>query len=118
MLASLFLLGGLNKILNYQATLDQMAAVGLQPTALLLPLTIFLEIAGGIWFLIGKQRAYWAAIALAIFTLSTNLFFHRFWELEGQLAQLELSLFFKNVAIAGALLAFAGSTMGQARSTR
>ena len=108
-LASLFLLGGLNKILNYGATLDSMEAVGLSPASLLLPLVIGLELGGGALVAFGRRGASFAAIALAIFTLATNVFFHNFWIMEGERAALELSLFFKNVSIAGGLLFFAGA---------
>jgi len=45
-----------------------------------------------------------AALILAGFTLATNFFFHDFWTMDGNVRELELSLFFKNIAIAGALL--------------
>lgn len=108
-LASLFLLGGLNKVLNYAATLTSMEAVGLSPAPLLLPLVIGLELIGGALVAFGRRRAALAALALAMFTLSTNIFFHDFWNMDGDIAALELSLFFKNVSIAGGLLFFAGA---------
>jgi putative oxidoreductase len=103
-LASLFLLGGINKIPNFAATAARMEEVGLAPAALLLPATIALELVGGLIVALGLRWHQIAAAAPCVFTLATNAFFHRFWELDGQIAQLELSLFFKNVAIAGALL--------------
>lgn len=103
-LASLFLLGGLNKILNWQATIDQMQEVGLAPAALLLPLTVMLEIGGGAALIYGRMPGAVLGVMLAVFTVATNLVFHRFWELSGEMAGLELSLFFKNVSIAGGLL--------------
>ena len=108
-LASLFLLGGLNKILNYDATLSSMVGVGLQPAGLLLPIVILLEGVGGALVAFGRRGASLAAIALAIFTLATNVYFHDFWNMEGEIAGLELSLFFKNVSIAGALFFYAAS---------
>lgn len=108
-LASLFLLGGLNKILNYTATLADMDGAGLQPAALLLPLVIALELGGGALVAIGRFGAPLAALALAAFTLSTNFFFHDFWTMQGELRALELSLFFKNVSIAGGLVFLAGA---------
>ncbi|MEL7540235.1 MAG: DoxX family protein [Pseudomonadota bacterium] len=107
-LASLFLLGGLNKILNYDATLASMQAVGLNPAGLFLPLVIALEVGGGALVALGRRGASLAAFVLAAFTISTNFFFHDFWTMEGDVAQLELSLFFKNVSIASALLFYAG----------
>ncbi len=103
-LASLFILGGINKIANFGATAASMEAVGLVPTAVLLPATIALELGLGLVLALGLRWAWVAGLTLAVFTLATNVFFHRFWALEGELAQLELSLFFKNVAIAGALV--------------
>jgi len=108
-LASLFLLGGLNKILTYDETLMRMVSVGLQPAEWLLPLVITLELVGGALVAIGRRFAALAAFALAGFTLMTNFAFHDFWAMEGERATLELSLFFKNVSIAGALIFFAGT---------
>ncbi len=111
-LASLFLLGGLNKILNYKATLESMEAVGLSPAPLLLPIVIGLELVGGALVVVGRRGASLAALALAVFTLSTNLFFHDFWNMDDDIAALELSLFFKNVCIAGGLVFYAAAIGG------
>lgn len=107
-LASLFLLGGVNKILNYGATLESMSAVSLEPPHLLLPATIGLEIGAGLLVAIGRAFAVPAALALAVFTFATNAFFHDFWAETGAARTTELSLFFKNLAVAGGLIALAG----------
>lgn len=117
-LASLFLLGGLNKILTFGETEARMIEVGLQPAALLLPATIALELIGGACVIYGRRPAVFAAAALAIFALATNLWFHRFWELSGEIAALELSLFFKNVAIAGALVFVSAAEAGRRGAPR
>ncbi|MEO0400643.1 MAG: DoxX family protein [Pseudomonadota bacterium] len=103
-LASLFLLGAVNKVADYAATAARMEAVGLAPTSLLLPLVIALELIGGGMVAVGVRYAHVAASILAAYTLATNAFFHRFWMLEDPVRALELSLFFKNVSIAGGLL--------------
>jgi putative oxidoreductase len=108
LLASLFILGGVNKLLNYQETLVFMEKGGLEPAAFLLPLTILLELGGGLTLAIGKRFASISGVALAVFTIATNVVFHRFWTMEGAEATLQLSLFFKNVSVAGALLFAAG----------
>jgi putative oxidoreductase len=110
LLASLFILAGINKLLNFEATLEMMRAAGLEPATLLLPVTIMLELGGGLLLAAGRWFAAPASFALAVFTIATNLFFHRFWAIEGPEAALQLSLFFKNVAITGALL-FAGASL-------
>ena len=58
----------------------------------------------------GARLALFAALALAMFTLSTNLVFHDFWNFNGQQAAVELALFFKNVSIAGGLI-FVAATL-------
>lgn len=108
-LASLFILGGLNKLMTYGDVAARMESVGIAPAAVFLPLTILLEIGAGALLALGPIVAAGrygppAALALAVFTIATNVFFHRFWELEGEIQELEISLFFKNVAIAGALV--------------
>lgn len=112
-LASLFLLGGLNKIINYGDTIIGMETVGLQPAGILLPLVIMLEIGGGALVASGRWPAAWAALALAAFTFGANLAFHDFWTMEGERAALELSLFFKNLSIMGGLIFVAGILFGQ-----
>ncbi len=107
-LASLFVLGGINKLASYGPTLHKMTDAGMQQPALLLPAVILLELIGGFIVAFGVRGSVLGAIVLAAFTLATNLVFHRFWALEGIMAQLELSLFFKNVAIASGLVGVAG----------
>jgi putative oxidoreductase len=114
-LASLFVLGGINKILNFDATQARMTEVGLEPAALLLPATIALELGGGLMVALGTRFSWAAAFALALFTVATNVFFHRFWEAAPPMAEAELSMFFKNVAIAGGLL-FYSAVAFQGRS--
>ncbi len=108
LLASLFLFAGLLKLTSYAQTEASMTAVGLAPAALLLPAVIALELGGGLLLAVGRRGAAPAAVLLALFTLLTNIFFHDFWTLEGEMARLEGSLFLKNIAIAGGLLMFAG----------
>ena len=112
LLASLFILGGLNKIGNYGETVASMIDAGLPFASILLPLVIALELCGGALVAIGRTRlAPLAALALAAFTVATNFVFHEFWTMDGLEAELELSLFFKNISIAGGLLLVAGMLM-------
>jgi putative oxidoreductase len=104
LLASLFVLGGINKILNYEATALTMSDMGFPLVSFLLPATIALEFVGGIAVAIGRTGAAFSAVLLFAYTLVVNLIFHRFWEMQGQMAQVELSLFFKNVSLAGGML--------------
>lgn len=109
-LASLFVFGAINKAMAYGDTATRMESVGLSPALILLPLTMILEGFGGLLLASGSRLAPYAGLALAVFTVATNLYFHRFWEVDASLAPLERSLFFKNIAITGALL-FVAATM-------
>ncbi|MEO0963174.1 MAG: DoxX family protein [Pseudomonadota bacterium] len=108
-LASLFILGGLSKVTSYPKTLVRMESAGLAHAELLLPAAIALEVVGGLIVAFTMRGVCVAAGMLAVYTLAINGFLHRFWELEEPLRSLELSLFFKNVSIAGALLMVAST---------
>ena len=118
LLGSLFVLGGMNKILTFSETAQRMADVGLTPAEPLLVLTISLELIAGSLVVLGARFAAVAALLLALFTLATNFYFHRFWEFEGPLRVLELSLYFKNVSISGGLLVLAGYSLEVHKSGR
>ena len=110
-LGGFFVLAGLSKIADPSAPTAMMAEQGFPAPGLLLPLVVALEIGGGLVVATGWRRILLpVCLALAIFTVATNLGFHRFWGLDGEMRQLELSLFFKNLAVAGGLLAVAGAS--------
>ena len=107
LLAALFILAGIAKIIGPKPFRDHMAAYHV-PQALL-PLVIALELGAGIALLIGWQLTF-AAGSLALFCAMTALVFHR------NLAdRAERTLFFKDMALAGALLVItAGASSGLA----
>ncbi len=115
-LMSLFIIGGLHKAIDPATPLGMMERVGLAPAWLLLPAVILLELGGGLWVAFGLKGATRVAILLAGYTLLVNLVFHRFWTLTGHEFELEISLFFKNVAIAGGLLMIAGRLAANRRN--
>jgi len=91
-------------------TLGYFGALGIPMPDLVLPLTILLEIGGGMALLIG-WRAGWFAAALGLFTLASALLAHRFWAAEPAQFANQLNHFLKNVAIAGGLLLVAAIDM-------
>ncbi len=114
LLASLFVLGGVNKILNYSATAATMSDMGFPLVSVLLPATIALELGCGMAVAVGRWGAVPSALILFVYTILVNFIFHRFWTLSGDIAKIELSLFFKNISIAGAMLYLAAQN-GQRR---
>jgi putative oxidoreductase len=103
-LASLFILAGLNKVLNPAATIATITEAGIPLAQLFYFSVIGIEWGGALLVIRGVRVAVPSALVLAAFTLATNLFFHRFWEMQPPIRPLQLSLFFKNVAIAFALV--------------
>ena len=101
LLAGLFVLAGLIKIITPQPFLEHMTEFGV-PT-LLLPGVIALELGGGIALLLG-WRVREVAGVLAIFCVLTAFIFHHELAIKA-----ERTLFFKDLAIAGGLFAMAAS---------
>ena len=104
LLALLFLLSGLGKLGAYSDTAAYMASQGV-PGALL-PLVIATEVGGAIAIIVG-WRTRIVAFLLAGFTLLSALIFH------SNLAdQIQMIMFFKNVAIAGGFLLLVANGAG------
>jgi putative oxidoreductase len=101
LLAALFVLAGIAKIAGPQPFLEHMAAHHIP--AVLLPAVIVLELGAGFAILLGWQLPF-AAGALALFCLATAFGFHLNL---GDKA--ERTLFFKDLAIAGALTVIAAT---------
>lgn len=102
LMALLFILAGLAKVTDSTPVLEQMQAFSV-PTPLF-PAVVALELGGGLALLLG-WRLREVAGALGIFCILAAFIFHH------DLAdQVERSLFFKDLAIAGGLLLLAAQT--------
>jgi len=102
-LALIFVVSGVGKITGYAGTASYMSSRGLPVVEVLLPLTIAVELGGGLLLALG-WKTRWAAAALFLFLVPTTLIFHQFWGLEPKLAQMQKIHFLKNVAIMGGML--------------
>jgi putative oxidoreductase len=96
LISFIFLQSGINKIGGYKATLGYMEPKGVP--GMLLPLVIFLEIAGAIAIIVGWQTRFFA-FALAGFCILAALIFHMDFS-----NQVQTIMFMKNLAIAGGFL--------------
>ena len=99
LLATIFVLAGLQKIGAYSGTVQYMEAFGLP--GFLLPFVVALEVAGGVAIIAGFMTR-WAALALAGFTLVAGVIFH--FDFGDQLQSI---LFMKNLSITGGLIVLA-----------
>jgi putative oxidoreductase len=105
LLASLFLLSGLNKLgAGYAATAGYMDSVGV-PGALL-SLVIAVEIGGALAIIAGWQTRI-VAFLLAGFTLLSGILFHNNFG-----DQVQMVMFLKNVSIAGGFLILVANGAG------
>lgn len=93
LMAYIFIVAGWGKVTAYQATVAYMEAMGVP--AIMLPLTILVELGGGLALLLGFQARF-AALGLAGFSVITALIFHG-----GADDAINLM---KNLAMAGGLL--------------
>jgi len=96
LIGHIFVLSGWSKIGAIAGTQSYMASVGL-PGFMIYP-TIALEIGAGLAVIIGF-KARWAALALALFSIVSALFFHTDFA-----NQMQMIMFMKNFAMAGGLL--------------
>ncbi|MDS7692670.1 DoxX family protein [Acinetobacter soli] len=94
LMAYIFIVAGWGKLTAYTATVGYMESMGV-PGALL-PLTILVELGGGLALLFGFQARF-AAFGLGIFSIITTFIFH-----EGADSAQAIN-FMKNFAMAGGL---------------
>ena len=95
-LSTIFLIEGINKILNYESTIEYMENFSV-PEYLAIP-AIIVEILFPLLLVVGYQTKI-SALILTMFTLATALIFHTDFS-----NQMQLMSFLKNFAIAGGLL--------------
>jgi len=91
-----FLLSGINKIVNYEGSIGWMESFGM-PGIFLIP-AIILEIVAPILIIIGYKVKIAAAL-LSVFCITTALIFHTDFS-----NQMQFVLFMKNIALAGGFL--------------
>ena len=96
LLSIIFLIEGMNKIFNYESTIEYMENFNV-PEYLAIP-AIIVEILFPLLLIVGYQTKI-SALVLAIFTLATALIFHTDFT-----NQMQLTSFLKNFAIAGGFL--------------
>ena len=94
--SAIFLFSGINKIFNYENTIQWMEGFGITGT-LLIP-TIALEIIFPILIIVGYQTKI-AAAALSIFCLLTAFIFHNDFS-----NQMQIIAFLKNIGLIAALI--------------
>jgi putative oxidoreductase len=103
LISLLFIPAGLMKIAGFAGTVGYIASVGLPFPELGAGIAIVVEVIVGISFLLGF-RTKESAFILAVFTFFATIFFHNYWVLPADQQMVPQLLFFKNMAVTGALL--------------
>ena len=112
LLAYVFIPAGVSKLgAGFAGTVGYISSKGLPMPEVLAALAIVVEIGAGIALLIGF-KARWAALLLALFTLSAAVFFHNYWGVPADQVMVQKLMFNKNLGIAGGLLAIAALGAG------
>jgi len=107
LMAALFLISGVRKMLTWSATTGYFAKLGLPMAEVIVPLVILLEVGGSLALIFG-WRMREVALILAVYTLMTALVAHRFWDADPAQFNPQLNNFFKNIAMVGGFLLLIG----------
>lgn len=103
LLALIFIISGYGKIGGYAGTAGYMASKGLPLVDVLLPLTILIELGGGLLVALG-WKARWAAAVIFLFMIPVTLVFHNPLGLAPAEAQQQMIQLLKNLSIMGGML--------------
>ena len=106
LIAVLFLPAGFSKLMNFQGTIKFIGSTGLAHPELYAVAAIAIELIAGFLLLIGL-RTKAAAAFLALFTFVASMLFHPFWAVPADQQFVQQLMFFKNIAIVGALMMIA-----------
>ena len=112
LISALFILFGWAKITAFSGTVGYMAHVGAPVPVLSAVIAVVMELVVGILILVGFYTRP-LAVLLAIYTVATAFIGHHFWTMTGADQMANMINFYKNVSIAGGLLALAVTGPGR-----
>jgi putative oxidoreductase len=103
-IGGIFVYSGLGKLMALDAFAASLAKNGVPRADVAAAVGAAVEFGGGLAIVLGLQTRY-AALLMALFTISATLISHRFWELQDLALRKQQSVhFMKNLAILGAFL--------------
>ena len=100
MIAYLFIPAGFGKLMGFAGTVGYISSVGLPLPQVGAVIAIVVELGLGIALLLGYKTRI-VAIVMALFTVATALFFHKYWSASDAMKMMQTINFNKNIAIAG-----------------
>ena len=111
LIALLYVPSGWSKLTGFAGTAAYIASLGVPLPEVCAAIAVAAELGLGLLILAGWQTR-WAALALAVFTFVISFIFHNYWAAAADQVMAQQINFFKNMAITGGLLAFAGFGAG------
>ena len=111
LIALLFVPAGWGKIAGFAGTAGYIASKGVPLPEVCAAIAIAAELGLGLLLLVGYQ-ARWAALGLGIFIAVITPIFHGYWAVPDAQKAMQQMNFFKNMAIAGGVFAFAAFGAG------
>lgn len=112
LLVTLFVMFGWSKLTGFSGTVDYMTHAGAPMPMISAVIAVVMEFVVGILLLVGFYTRP-LAVLLAIYTIATALIGHRFWTMTGMDQYMNMINFYKNVSIAGGLIALAVAGPGR-----
>ncbi len=112
LIAYLFIPAGFGKLMGFAGTVGYITSAGLPLPQVAAAIAILVELGLGIALLLGFKTRI-VSIVIALFTIATALFFHKYWSAPDAMKMAQTINFNKNIAIAGGLLAFAAFGPGR-----
>ncbi|MFL5339158.1 MAG: DoxX family protein [Gemmataceae bacterium] len=102
LLALIFVLSGISKIMDWSGTEAEMAQHGMVAIPIFLALAIAVEIVGGLSVFLGFLGRI-GALMLFLYLIPVTLVFHNFWNYPPDQQKMQMINFLKNLAIMGGL---------------
>ncbi|MBO1358805.1 DoxX family protein [Acetobacter sacchari] len=111
-LSLLFIIMGWGKLSDYSGAVAYMAQTGAPVPAVAAIVAILAELGIGLALVLGVLVSP-LAIALALYTVVTGFIGHHFWTMDGAIRYDMMIHFYKNISIAGGLVALAVAGPGR-----
>lgn len=104
--ALLFMPSGIDKITGFSGTVAYITSAGVPFPEAAAAIAILVEVGLGFLLLVGYQTR-WVALAMFAFVVVLPFIFHAYWSVPAAQVMMQKMIFYKDLAIAGGLLAIA-----------
>jgi putative oxidoreductase len=102
-LAAIFVLSGLQKLIDFTGTASMIASAGVPLPTVAAAVAVVIELGGGLAIFAGWMTRV-AALAIVVFLIIVSPIFHNFWTMEGEARMMNQIMFLKNVSMLGGFL--------------